>query len=98
MFEWKWALYLSLFIGLVSLASARVMFWITKVWMMLGTLLGHFVPNVLLTIVYFVILVPLALITQILNRSSLFKLKPNSHTQYVTRDHTFTRDDFERPW
>ncbi|HMO81780.1 MAG TPA: SxtJ family membrane protein [Pyrinomonadaceae bacterium] len=85
-------------IGVIGLLSSFVRNWIVWSWMKFGQFLGTINGTILLSIVFFVVLFPIALMARAFGKSS-FSLDPASEeTGYVERNHEYTSEDFENAW
>lgn len=80
---------------LVSPWLARMVAW---GWTSLAQALGFVVSRVLLAIVFFAVLTPLALLQRALGRDPLQRRAPRSGTGFTERRHTFAAKDLARPW
>jgi type IV secretory pathway TraG/TraD family ATPase VirD4 len=96
-FHWEWAVYVSLGVGVVGVFSRWVSKQVSWVWFGLATILGKIVSNVLLTLVFFLFLTPLAFFYKLFNKDPL-KLKSKYPSYFVTRDIIFSKESFEKPW
>lgn len=96
-FNLKIFVYLSLLVGLVSLISNYLMGWIVLIWTKLAEGLGWVNSRILLTIIFFVFLVPIAFISRLFSNKSMTK-KPDNNSFYQTRNHTYTSSDLENIW
>lgn len=71
-FDLRWVLYLAFGLGLLSILST----WISKnvewVWFKLTYLLGLIVPNILLGVIFFLFLTPIAFLVPYLPRKTRF--------------------------
>lgn len=84
-------------IGVCSLlipGFARKFDW---VWLKFGASLGWFNSRVILAIVYFLVLVPVALISRIFGKDKL-RLRQTDESLYVVRDHSYSAGDLENPF
>ena len=100
---WYWGnsilLYLALgllFIGIVIYPAARL---IHLAWMEFAHLLGWVNTRILLGLIFFLALWPLAAIRQLFKQVIIHK-KPDSavNTYFHKREEQLTADDFERLW
>lgn len=66
-------------------------------WMKLAHVMGWINGRILLTIVFFLLLTPLALIARLLKGTG-FRRYNKGQSPLVTREHTFGKADFEKPW
>ncbi len=81
--------------GLISGLFARL---VTKLWYKLAALLGFISSRILLTVVYFVVLFPLALLYRLFNKDPLKLKKDSSCSLFLERNHDFTAEELENPW
>ena len=91
---WKIAIAVGFFALLIP-PVARVIEW---AWLKLALGLGWINSRIILTVVYFVFLMPLALIARLFTNDPLMLKKKDSSTVYVTRDHKYTKEDLENIW
>jgi len=72
---------------------------ISHAWMRFAELLGSFNSRLILTLVFYLFLTPLALLYRVFNRNPL-SLKPGheSETLFIARDHVYSKADFEKMW
>lgn len=79
------------------------MTWPAKLWFGLSHVLGSVMSRVLLSLIYLLILMPVALVRRIMGKDTmrlrLFKAGADSKdSAFVQRDHTFTKDDLTHPY
>ncbi|MFK7933167.1 MAG: hypothetical protein AB8G22_06630 [Saprospiraceae bacterium] len=96
--QWNWALMAAIVIGLLSIISPFIAKKIDLLWMKLAYVLSLFVPNILLSVVYFLLLVPIALLARIFGGKDALQLKKQDSSTFKNRKVTFTAADFEKPW
>ncbi|HXB90793.1 MAG TPA: hypothetical protein VNU72_00825, partial [Puia sp.] len=70
---------------------------IHRAWMKLSVILGALTGNILLTVIFFVVIVPLGLISRMLGKNDLL-LSPGATSFFKIKDHLYTREDLEQPW
>lgn len=90
-------LIIALSTGVLSLLFPVFLTLLLKVWAAIGKVLGFINTNILLTLIFFLILTPLALLKKVFGKSQL-QLKDNQDSYFKTRNHTFEPKDFENPW
>lgn len=90
-------LYAALLIGLVGLVSIYLAKRIEWVWMKLAYLLSFVVPNVLLTLIYYILLTPLALLSRIGKKNPL-QLKNTKESMFKVRESEIQPSNFEKTW
>lgn len=96
-FQKSFLLYSSIGIGILSLLSPRIGIWIEKAWFGLATILGKVNGLVLLSLVFFLFLLPLGLFYRLFSSNPLF-LKNESDSLFVERNLTYTPEELENPW
>jgi hypothetical protein len=91
-------LIVSIVVGLIGIISTRLSLLLHKGWMKLSQLLSLIVPNIVLALVFYLILTPIALLSRLFNSKGQFQLKNNTSTLFKERNHTFGKKDFEKIW
>lgn len=83
------------FIFLISDYLSKGILWL---WWKLAHILGWINTRILLSIVFYVILLPMALLSRIFTRDPL-KIKWKKHdSTFIVRDHLYIPADLENPW
>lgn len=82
---------------LATLLSPWLARWIAFGWTKLAELIGSVVSRVLLAVVFFLVLTPMALLRRITGSDPLTLNEPKNGT-WVERDHLFTAKDLDKPW
>jgi hypothetical protein len=90
-------IYISLAIGIMGLISNTMAKGITWIWYKLAEVLGAVVSRILLTILYFLFLVPIAFLSRISGKNPLI-LKKLDKSYFIRRDHNYVARDLENPW
>ena len=93
----RWALQLSLIIGLIGVFSPFLSKKIDFVWMKLAWFLGLIVPNILLSIIFYLFLFPIALLSRLFNKDNLM-LQKQQKTLFRDTNRTFDKTYFEKTW
>lgn len=83
--------------GLASLVSPGMAKWIARIWLAFAALLGRVVPGMILLVVFFVLLLPLALLARMGGKDPLLLKKP-TNTAFRNREKSFLPGDFEKTW
>lgn len=81
-------------IGLISKWLSAKIIWL---WFKLADAMGYVMSRVILSIVFFLFLFPIALVYRIFNRDPL-KLRNKGNSTYTPRNHTYKSSDLENPW
>jgi hypothetical protein len=89
-------LIISLALGFIAVLAPRLLAPFNRAWFRLGELLGRIVSPIVLGIIFFVLLVPIALIARLFGRDELRLKQRQTDTSYwVERTQpTFTSDSF----
>ncbi|WP_436515253.1 hypothetical protein [Ekhidna sp. To15] len=95
---YNWLLTSAIMIGALSILSTRFAKLIDYLWMKIAWVLGLIMPNVLLSLVFFIFLTPIALISRIFRKQNMLMLKGNQTSTFVSNKTEFTKGDFEKPW
>jgi hypothetical protein len=85
-------------IGVVSIAIPILGDLIVKGWYKLAEILGAINGRILLSIVFFVVLLPVALLAKIGKKNPLMLKRENGKSVFVDRDHKYTPKDLEQVW
>jgi hypothetical protein len=96
-FGFDWAVYVSLGVGILGIASSWISQKIEWAWMKLAKVLGYIVPNILLSIVFFVFLFPLALIQRLFTKDPLM-LRNKYQTYFIEVNKQMDKKEFEKIW
>ena len=93
-----WAIDTAAIIGIAALISSKLAALIDKAWMKIGWALSFVVPNILLSIVFFFFLTPIALISKLFKKKDNLSLVNPKGTVFVDSNKLFDQKDFENPW
>ena len=96
--QWKWALTVSLCVGLIGIFSTFLSQKIEWLWIQLTILLSMIVPNIILTAVFYLILFPVAILSRIFGKKDILQIKKGKQTYYLTINKKFGKDDFIYIW
>ena len=96
--QWKWTIWVAVLIGLLGIFSPFMAKKIDYLWMQFAYLLSLFLPNIILSLIYFLLLVPLAMLSRLLNRKDVLQLKESKRSTFKSINKTFQSSSFENPW
>ena len=96
--DFTWALWVSAIIGVLGLLSSYLALKIQDLWMGLASILSRIIPPILLSVIFFVILFPVALLSRLFGDKDPLQLKKTDKSLFKTVDKTFTKDTFEKTW
>lgn len=98
-YEVKVLLIIAFVIGIIGVFINPLAKWVNWFWYKLADVLGMIVPKILLTLVFFVFLFPVALIYRMFNKDTLQLQKRGASSSYwVERGHQFINKDLEQIW
>jgi hypothetical protein len=96
-FFWQWAVIVSLIVGVVGILSSFLSKKIEWGWMKLAQFMGYIIPNILLSIVFFLFLFPISLLSKLFSKDPLMLSK--SHKTYFVDVHKIAdKVSFEKTW
>jgi len=93
----KYLLLAALILGLIGLFIPSLADKIHWAWMKLAHAMGWVMSKVILTIVFFVFLFPMALIMRALGKGSV-KMKQGGNSYYKNRDFLYDKESLEHVW
>lgn len=96
--EAQWAAYISFGVGIAGVFSNWLAQKIEWVWMKIAWLLSKIVPNILMAVIYYFLLTPIALLKRAISSKNMLNLRRQADTNFLTRDKTFSKKDLENPW
>ena len=91
-------LWIALIVIAIGVLSQRISLLIHQGWMFLAKLLSNVVPKILLSIIYFMVLTPLALIKKAISKTDALSLKNNSNSLFKDHIQSYDPESFENPW
>ena len=97
-FHSKTLLILAITIGIVSVFSEKANDKIIWAWNKLAEFLGLIMPNVLLTLVFYLFLTPLALLNKINRKKNPLQLKNITNSTFISQRKQFSPESLEKIW
>lgn len=94
----NWAMYVSLSVGLIGVFSTYLAKQIEWLWFGLAKVLGYIMPNIILTIVFYIFLFPIAILSRIFSKKDHLHLKNNTASVFVETNKRFDEQSFKNPW
>jgi len=83
--------------GVIFLMFPAVGNFFVRMWILLGEGLGWINNRIILSIVFFVFLFPISLLSKIFSKDPL-KIKRDQRSCFDERNHLFTKEDLENIW
>jgi uncharacterized membrane protein len=91
-------LYLALGTGVIGVLSFTLSTIIDRVWTKLSVVLGEINNTILLTVTFFLIVTPVALIRKLTGRKHILSHQKKASSYFSTRDHLYKKEDLEKLW
>lgn len=91
-------LYISILIGAIGIISTFLSKKIEWVWFKLTHLLSLIVPNILLGIVFYLFLTPIAFFASMFSKSDPLLIKKPVNTAYKEVNKQYKAEDLKNPW
>ncbi len=85
-------------IGAISILVPIAAKWIEWGWLKFALGLGWINSRILLSLVYFLFLLPIALLSRLFTKDPLQLKGKTNDSVFKTRNHLFTKDDLENIW
>ena len=84
----------------LNMIRPTLYYFVAKVWLGLSHLLGSVMSRVILTLVFFLVVTPLALLRRVFGHDPMRvrAWKGGTGSVFETRDHEFTPEEIERPF
>ena len=85
---------------IVALLMPKTASHITAFWMKFGTFLGRINSKILLTVIFYTVLTPLAFFYRLFSGKDNLRLKKDPATEsfWHKRDWVYGKEDFEKSW
>lgn len=97
LFSWQWAVIVSLVVGVIGIISSYLSKIIELVWMKIAKILGYIIPNILLSVVFYVFLFPISALSKLFNKDPLMISKEYS-TYFIDIRKKIDKNSFEKIW
>ncbi len=84
----------------INMVLPTIYTWVARAWLGFSHLLGTIMSKVILTLVFFIVLTPLALLRRAFGHDpmALKKWKKGTGSVFETRDHTYKPEEIELPY
>ena len=93
----KWVLLIATVLGIVGVLSEFASKKIEWLWFKLTWILSFIVPNILLSIVFFLFLFPISLLAKLFSKSNALQLK-NTESTWIEVNKKFSKESLQNPW
>ncbi len=96
--NWSVAFWIALGTSIAGLFSSFLRKWIIKLWFKLAWVLSLIIPNILLSVIFFFILTPIAFLYKWFGNKDPLMLSNHDESTFRDVDKSFDKSYFERPW
>lgn len=97
-FKADWLLIAATVLGLIGVFSGYLSELITKGWTKFAEVLGRINATILLSVVFFIFLTPVAFLARLFRKTDSLHLKKPAGSVYEARDHAYEAKDLENVW
>jgi len=94
----NWAIYVALIIGLTGILSPWASRKIDYLWMKLSWILSLIIPNILLTVIFYIALFPISILSKLFRKKDFLNLVNNSDSLFKETNRKYSSSSFEKPW
>lgn len=98
LFKSVYLLYAAAAVGIICIAIPALGDLLVKGWFKLAEILGMINGRILLSVIFFVILFPIALLYRIGRKNPLSLKREPGESAFATRNHLYTAKDLENVW
>jgi len=85
------------FVGVIGITSDKLTHWIHRAWFFLADMLGYVMSKVILGILFFVVLIPVALLSKMF-RKDIMMIQRGYPSYFVEKHIVYEPKDLENPW
>ena len=94
----RWSLNTAIIIGVSGIISNKISNAIDYLWMKLAKVLSFIVPNILLSLVFYLILFPIATLSRIFGNKNALQLKNSTDSLWLISNDHIGKPSFEKMW
>lgn len=96
--KYSWALWTAITIGILGMLSSFIASKIQDLWMGLSTILSRIIPPVILSVIFYIILFPVALLSRLFGEKDPLQLKKTDRSVFKSVNREYSKDSFEKTW
>jgi len=85
-------------IGIAVIALPITAKWIEWIWLKIAFGLGWINSRILLSVIYFLFLLPIAWVSRFFTKDPLRLRRKDTPSVFLTRDHLYKKEDLENIW
>lgn len=98
LYKKPWLIQAGFIVGVLGILSSFFREKINFLWQKLIDVLGKIVPNILLSIIFYVFLFPISLLAKIFSKKDPLMLKNNQTSTFIDSEKEYTKAYFEKTW
>lgn len=91
-------LYIALGVGILGAMSTYLAEKIDWLWTKIGWVLSFIVPNIIMTIVFYLVLTPIAFLSRLFGKKDVMDLRNTQESLWKSKGTSFSKESFEKPW
>lgn len=98
---WKqhvYFLYTAVLLSIGGFLSPAFVLFVDKIWMRIGWLMGQIIPKVLLSIIFYLVLTPLALLSKLIGEKDPMKLRKPTSSLFKEATPLVSKESFKKMW
>jgi hypothetical protein len=96
--DWYPLLILALIIGIIGAFLSKPASWITLIWYKIGDLLGKIVSKIILSLIFYVFLLPISLLSKLFNKKNPNINNKRVDSMWINREYFYSKEDLKKPW
>ena len=94
----QWMFITALVVGLIGVFSFYLSKKIDWLWGKLSWVLGYISNTIILTICFYLVITPVALIRKLFGKKGMLSVDSHQQTNFVSAEHAYEKKDFEKLW
>lgn len=95
---WDWPVIVSLVLGMSAVIVPKIAIKIDFGWKVITRLVGVAIQQIVLTLIFYFILTPVALISRWVSKRDPLNLSNRKSSTFADVNKTFQKKEFEKPW
>jgi hypothetical protein len=97
LFAWPWAVYAALGLGVLGILSDAFSRAVAAVWLAVAHAMNAVMATLLLSVLFYVVLAPIALLSRLFTKDPLM-LGKHYDTYFVAVDKAIDKESLTKPW
>ena len=81
-----WSLIISIIFLILGLINSRILTPLNKLWFKFGIFLGNIISPIVMGIIYFIVVTPIALVLKLLNKDVLTLKKTKNSSYWINKE------------